>query len=821
MENDPSTPNIGLQIEPRQIRPVKFLAIIAVAVLALYPIARIISIVATTGANNLSNDYWRFTAIIDLVLDGKYDWRNYLRDTFWNGHSLALPVLVYLGVAKLAHWNVYVEMYIGIALFALRLALLHSAFTHPQQRLGWLLWLPLSALVFAVSQISVFTFGFLSIHMGLNQLGIALGVWGLTRFSGQWRAIGLMILGGAIATLSWSGGIMAWPVFLLGLLLLRFRRRSYYGVWLGASLLVSLPYPVFMVLRPSAAATKSATIVSLGNLPFIFNAIGRPFANGIGTNVGPMPLAEFSGMLGVLLSLIGILILWARYTTLLQAQSAPALMLISYGLLTIWQVSSFRSSVAPWYTTPAMTFWLGLLGLAYTLWVNRRDGHSADIWGYKAIYPMGRIWSVAVLGAIGLLYIPSNVSYEDKIFHLASRSPASASCLRNYRTAPTYCEGYLFQWGVGTPDIVSMLGQRLERHHLSVFSPRQQWALQGDFVLDTVRIGETPGIPDISWSSDLETVPAPWSSYKHLNLFLHTPNTIEWTVSLPPNATRADFHSAIAVSASAPRDSSADGILFEVYLQPEGKNRQLALSEHSKPNQCVWQSFSIPLSVYAGKTITLELTSDGGENLTGDWAMYRYPHIDLILDPLVPITESIVTQPSNTASLLRAHKLSASDFQFGITEPSLWQVENMEPAQLEDGRVNTWIVERDPYLQFAQPLSVRLSDYTQMYVRMALSPDIKRRALQIYYSLDSETTLRERQSLTIPLLADGQVHEYTYDLKLLELDQSSFLTGIRLDPVYEAAPSGTNWVQILDFRLIRRADNAESLLLTFGASPTN
>ena len=95
-----------------------------------------------------------------------------------------------------------------------------------------------------------------------------------------------------------------------------------------------------------------------------------------------------------------------------------------------------------------------------------------------------------------------------------------------------------------------------------------------------------------------------------------------------------------------------------------------------------------------------------------------------------------------------------------------------------------------------------------MYVRMAVSPDIERRALQIYYSLDDQTILNESRSVTIPLLKDGQIHEYTFDLKLLELDQRSCLTGLRLDPVYAAAPAGENLVQILDFRLIRKTDSS-------------
>jgi hypothetical protein len=542
----------------------------AVLLLTLLPIFNIISIISSTGANNPSNDYLRFAQLIGRILDGTYNWQNYFRDTFYNGHCLALLVLVWLAVVKLADWNVYVEMYIGIALFALELCLLHAAFTchadFPRSlfrplRLRWLLWPLLAALVFAVSQISIFTFGGLALQMGLDQIGIALGIWGLIRFPRRWFGIGLMALGGAIATLSWSGGIMAWPMFLIGLILLKFRQVLHYSAWLAVGLLVSLPYVVFMVLQPTPVAIKTARIVSVLNLQYIASAIGQPFVNGIGMNFTPTFRAELYGGLGILLCLVGMLILWVRRSAPLLTQSVPAVMLISYGLLSIWQISVFRNTLAPWYTTPAITFWIGLLGLAYTIVGNCRYSPLEGAWVEKTIRLIDPVWGLTVLVALGLLYATSNVSYEDKTFHLASRSPASAACLRNYQTAPTYCEGYLFQWGVGSPSAVSALAQPLERHHLSVFAPRQQWTLQGDFILSNVHINEKRYVPGIVWSAGLTASPTPWSSYKHLNLFLHTPNAISWTFTLPPNVKQADFHSAIAISESAPREPIADGVI--------------------------------------------------------------------------------------------------------------------------------------------------------------------------------------------------------------------------------------------------------------------
>lgn len=355
-------------LELQRLQVTRTIPVVLVFVLTLVPIFRVTVIVLTTGANNLSNDYLRFAYLISHILDGGYNWQNYFRDTFWNGHSLALPVLVYLAVAKFARWNVYVEMCVGIVMGIIRLILLYDAFVQSKdQRIKWVLWPILSALIFSVSQMSVFTFGFTNIHMMLNQLGVALGVWGLARFSDQWKGILSVSLGGIIAAFSWSGGVMAWPALFIGLVLAQFRRGLHYGFWVISGATAALPYIIFMLLQPTPGAVKSFRIVSWLNLSFILRAIGRPSANGIGTQV------EIVGSVGIALAMVGILLLCARKSKTHLAKASPAIVLICYSLLSIWQASIFRSNVAPWYATPVMSFWIGLTGLVYTAWSTYND----------------------------------------------------------------------------------------------------------------------------------------------------------------------------------------------------------------------------------------------------------------------------------------------------------------------------------------------------------------------------------------------------------------------------------------------------------------
>src|SRR5205085_10765388 len=144
-----------------------------------------------------------------------------------------------------------------------------------------------------------------------------------------------------------------------------------------------------------------------------------------------------------------------------------------------------------------------------------------------------------------------------------------------------------------------------------------------------------------------------WSDYRHLNLFVRAPNAASWTVSLPANATRAVFRSAIAIGAGsgAARDATgADGVAFDVSIDQDGAASQLAFSEvltRQQTGQRQWRPFTVALGAYAGKTITLRLAARGrAGDPQGDWAVYRYPTIAVQLDTAIPSPAAPVRGPA-------------------------------------------------------------------------------------------------------------------------------------------------------------------------------
>ena len=624
----------------------RVLALAATVMLTLVPIVRMAAIVLGNGADTpSSDDIALVTHLIGPVFDGGYQWSHYFRDTFDNTHALVLPGLVYLVVAALTHLNTYVILVGGIMVATGRLILLHGglnrASERPWERLA--LWPLLAALTFSASQVSLFEQGFSSMSVGLGQFGVALGVWGLARFPGRWRGIWLMALGGVIATFSCGCGLLAWPAFLLGLILLGFRRAGAYVVWAAAATLTALPYVAFLLLWPIPGAQEAAVHSLARALAVPVLLLGLPLAQQFAR-----PIAGVVGLVGGVLAATGLLLVWRGRTPARVVRAAPALMLIAYSLGVAVQIGLFRGRLAPWYTYVGAEFWIGLLGLACALRPERATGarQPGPFLGIGAA--PRRAWRTATLATLAILYATSNLTWADKSIFLRTRSPASAACVRHYRVAPLGCAQLLQPYSSGTLDALVALARPLERHQLGPFAPHQEWTLQGDRALEL--LGAPGGAADGGgrWSTDLSARSVAPTDPGHLNLLLRPPDTLTWTVRVPDNATRADFRSAIAVGGvPAP---GAPPVLFEIAIARPDEPYQALVSRPLAAAERRWQPVTVPLGAYAGQQVTIRLSVVGAPD-TGAWGAYRYPVLDLTVDPSRSAGPEAAGTPSRRAKI--------------------------------------------------------------------------------------------------------------------------------------------------------------------------
>jgi hypothetical protein len=778
------------------------LALTATIVLALLPIFRIVYTLGVIGENNLSNDAGPFLSrFLTPVMAGRYQWLDFPRDTFINTHSNVFPGLVFILLAYTSRLEVHAILYLGVLLALVRLWLLNDVIGRCcglNSAIGrGALWLMLASLVFSISQMSVYEFPLLSIKYGLGNLGTALGIWGLTKYRGRMAGVWLAAGSGIVATLSNATGFVLWPAFLLGMGLLGFRRARHFVVLLSAATISILPYLFFLFLSKTPSANSK--FASLLRPVLILNILGRPFANGIGSNYGPLAMSEVAATIGLILCAVAAVLLWTGRSWRPVQSLAPLIVLVAVGLLAACQISLFRRQISPWYTGVVMDFWIGLIGLAFVLWFKDRPTALESISCLKG--GRARAWSIVAIASIAMLYLATNRTRADKSFYVQSRSPVSAACLRNYHTAPTYCECSLARWLPGNPRYLEMLGKPLEENHLSVFAPRQEWSLQGDSILGNVEYDQPAGVEDIYWAAGIAGDRAAITDYRKLDLVLAPGNSVSWTIDVPQNMEHGEFQSAIAARI-APSWPETSQVSCKVSIHSEGEPDRLVFSRMLGPKDSWWSAFRVPLDGHRGMTTTIRLSVSGEAAGLGTGALFQYPSIEFFLHETAGQEgDTGPMVPSNTDLSPGFPKTTNDDYPINLNDPVLWDWPGASPGQT----TGAWsTANADSVLRYLGPLSVRLSDYSDLYIRVAASDDVLPRAVAVALSIDGRSGKGAELSVAIPLLADSAPHAYTLDLRMFGLPSSVRITGIALQPLREGLSAGNPLVRLSDIRFIKR-----------------
>ncbi|MBK9063606.1 MAG: hypothetical protein IPL89_10480 [Acidobacteria bacterium] len=552
-------------------RPVSRTAKLISILLALLAPARMAWIVFTVGENNLSNDYVGRVDTVAAILEGRYGFTHLFRDTFnAAGHSWLGLLSVFLFDARVFAWDMRVELGIGLLFAAVKVLLLWlAAAPGLSRRARWVLLPVLSTLAFSVTQVSSFTFGESSLQMQLAQVGLALGVFAIARLGDRPdRRAALVAAGGLIASWSWGGGVMVWPVLAAGLWAAG-ERSIVRWTALGAAAATGLSQ-YFLILETLHHPAR-ATPPGFHDPRRFVDILGRPFGNDLATRLSPLPSCLAFGAAALVLLAVAVLHSRGR-----MRERLAGLLVAGWGLLAALQIGYLRPEAAPWYVVPMTAFWMGLAVLV--------------------VASRGAL-RVAGLTAIGAGLVFSNRTWEDKSFYLVSRAPVSAACMREWRTAPASCRGRLFQWG--SPDVgeVRLLCEPLERLGLSAFGPRRTQLLQGDTILG--RVDGLGGAGRAFLSRDGRKAGDP-NDYRRLDLVLASGAAVTWRVDLPPDLELARFETLVRADAADPsiargaRVAIAGGAGEARVLVPRGDAEPLALD----------------LKAYAGRTVTLRIEAD-------------------------------------------------------------------------------------------------------------------------------------------------------------------------------------------------------------------
>lgn len=785
--------------EPKRSLKPNFLLFLGLIVFGcgMWAVVRDVQIILDVGGNNISNDYLDVVPAINRAFGGQMSATNLLSGLKVGQHLVALPVVFHLLAAYLFDWNARAELLVGVGLNLIRSLLICDLLAWGYRKEWRLLTLGgVLALVFSMTQASIHFFGQACFPVSLCTLGFTVALWGLIRFR-DWRGVLLMLAGGIGSAASMGNVPACWAALLSAMVLLGFRvkERNYYLAWLGGSVVSFAPYLYFHAARPAVLNYCQHAFDGL----FFINMLGRPFANQVGLQVGRLPMSEFAGVAGLL-----IFIFAAVANLRLKNISLPvkaSIAMCAYGLVSGVMLSCVRSYVCPWYSAFAIYFWLGLVGLL----ISSLQPISSTGVDEKRLPTRvaGNAWKFAAVGSlvfISIIYAASNRSWRDKHVYLNTRSPASEAGLRNFREAPSYIESTLFQWGDGRPKNVTDLALTLEKYQLSAFAPEQTWTLQGDFVLPRVRVFNEGSVPPVRFIED-KTVDhtVPWSHYEHANVYVHSPNAISWTISLPSDLITAKLKSAYSIGYpnKNAKQPITDGVTGKVIAVVENNSDPSAagtvLFEKNAMKAGEWHGIDVDLSRYKGKTITLLFTSNGNKFGADDLSVFKYPSIDVKLRrrsdaenqamALRLQEDKVLWRPVNTdlndsfgknfdqSKQLVLPSLSSSQWR---SAPLVVDVPR-DVRGSKKGRSDYWA------MYFTPQKPIAADDFSHLVVSMSAGR-MYGRSLKVSIVPDRG----KPQTMSIPLPDDSKTHSCSYELKLCELPPGCRIKQLVL---YPAAPA--------------------------------
>jgi hypothetical protein len=181
-----------------------------------------------------------------------------------------------------------------------------------------------------------------------------------------------------------------------------------------------------------------------------------------------------------------------------------------------------------------------------------------------------------------------------------------------------------------------------------------------------------------------------------------------------------------------------------------------------------WHPFDLPLVGYAGQRVTLTFSSSARGNLRSAWALFQYLRIDVHLD---------TSKPSSQPALPHfVSSFSTRDIDLHPRDPARWQITGMQALNIGKHFDGSWAISTNDFMQYNDSLDLCLADYSHIAVRMAASPGIVPRAMQIFPQLDRQLELvgpersyaPEITAPVLPLLADGgmDVRSFTCELRV-------------------------------------------------------
>jgi hypothetical protein len=314
-------------------------------------------------------DEWDATAPIAIkAADGTLTLADIFRQH--NEHKIVFSKVITALGTWLTHWNMRVESLVSVGLGFLIVFLFSLNLRRQKQSLSPLLLTGIvSALVFALRDygnliIPVETVVFLVLAF---YVGAATALYCIER---RWLALGVAAGCGLCATFSFLNGALIWPLGLLLLPLLGYRRWRYLAFWVGAAILTMLLFFGTGYQFVSSINASSISVPLLTYLYYMLAYLGGLFVPGSAATV---PLAAVIGLGGLVYFLLNITLLYRRgrleshtlaFWLLVAGYSVGTAAVSAVGRAALFVTSVPNQPLETRYVLHTVPFWLAVIALA-------------------------------------------------------------------------------------------------------------------------------------------------------------------------------------------------------------------------------------------------------------------------------------------------------------------------------------------------------------------------------------------------------------------------------------------------------------------------
>ena len=201
----------------------------------LLPIIIAIYFIKKNGLNVPFYDQWEFVPLLSAYFEGK-PWIHFLTE-FHNEHRIIFPRLIFLASAMATQWDVLIENYISLFFVCIALIIIMGLLKETKKPLITIV--PISWIVFSLGQYENFIWGW-QMQIFMMSSGILASISFLNKVKGNPYYLIPGVLSAWIASYSFFNGLLIWPIGFFQLYLLRAKRSTIMGWFIGGLLAITL-----------------------------------------------------------------------------------------------------------------------------------------------------------------------------------------------------------------------------------------------------------------------------------------------------------------------------------------------------------------------------------------------------------------------------------------------------------------------------------------------------------------------------------------------------------------------------------------------------